>query len=121
MLSLSGNQTGHLVDAARLDDGAGVDDGPLLVGFVDGCFDQQQPAGAAFRELEQRRGHEFAVDAAAVVAAFHMMTRVADGSGTPLDAALENMSTDIRAGNSLDDLNSRRLESELPGTTRSAP
>ncbi|MEM8619719.1 MAG: hypothetical protein AAGF73_08350 [Actinomycetota bacterium] len=114
MLSLSGNRTGENVDAARLGEGAGVDDGPLLVDFVDRCFDPEQPFGAAFGELYERRGHAFAVDAAAVVAAFHMMTRVADGSGTPLDSSLESISHEIRAGNSLDDMDSRRLESELP-------
>ncbi|MGI9612071.1 MAG: hypothetical protein ACR2QO_04125 [Acidimicrobiales bacterium] len=49
------------------------------------------------------------VDAAAICANFNMMVRIADGTGTPLDAGTVDPSADLRAKLGLDDLTSRRV------------
>ncbi len=49
------------------------------------------------------------VDAAAVCANFNMMVRIADGTGTPLDAGSAPMSVDLRDELGLDELTSRRI------------
>ena len=49
------------------------------------------------------------VDAAAVVANFCMMTRIADSTGTPLDAGTVDVSTEIRSDLGIDSLVSARL------------
>ncbi len=49
------------------------------------------------------------IDAMAVYANFTMMTRIADGTGTPLDAGTAAISADMRASLGLNDLTSARL------------
>ena len=49
------------------------------------------------------------IDALAVYANFTMMTRIADGTGTPLDAGSTALSDDLRSGLGLNDLVSARL------------
>ncbi|MEL7158288.1 MAG: hypothetical protein AAFN30_17050 [Actinomycetota bacterium] len=49
------------------------------------------------------------VDAVAVCANFNMMVRIADGTGTPLDAGSVELSDGFRADLGLEDLTSRRL------------
>jgi hypothetical protein len=53
-------------------------------------------------------GGEALVDVAAVVANFTMMTRIADGTGTPLDRGSVEMSVDIRRELGIDDFVSAR-------------
>ncbi|MDA3038664.1 MAG: hypothetical protein O3C27_03885 [Actinomycetota bacterium] len=53
-------------------------------------------------------GPEALVDVAAVVANFTMMTRIADGTGTPLDRGSVEMSIDIRRELGIDDFVSAR-------------
>ncbi len=89
--------------------GARVTDGDALVRFVTEVADGGEAADGARSRLEDRIGADATVDAAAVLANFFMMTRVADGTGTPLDAGSVAISEDLRAGLGLDDLASRRL------------
>ena len=89
MLSWSSTKAGSPADLAALADGigdAGLPYGRELVAFTEaiGAFDE----GADERALTSTRdalaaaaGADFMVDAAAVVANFEMMTRVADGTG----------------------------------------
>ncbi len=98
------------VEAGKLADGAGVPHGKLLVDFVN--------ATAGDGDLESLRGQvadalgdDGLVDAAAVVANFTMMTRIADGTGTPLDAGSVDMSSDLRAQIGVDDFVSKRFVS----------
>lgn len=49
------------------------------------------------------------VDAAAVCANFNMMVRIADGTGTPLDAGTIPASEDLRQDLGLNELTSKRL------------
>ncbi|MDA3033002.1 MAG: hypothetical protein O3B90_11865 [Actinomycetota bacterium] len=56
---------------------------------------------AAHRDVVARR-------AVAVSANFHMMTRIADGTGTPFDATAMERSEEIRAQIGVNDFASRR-------------
>ena len=96
------------IEAGKLSDGAGVPHGKVLVDFVN--------ATAGDGDLEATRaavadalGPEGLVDAAAVVANFTMMTRIADGTGTPLDEGSVDMSTELRAQIGVDDFVSKRF------------
>lgn len=53
-------------------------------------------------------GPEALVDAVAVSANFHMMTRIADGTGTPLDEGSADMTEEIRHAIGVNDYVSRR-------------
>lgn len=85
MLSWSSQQDGTPADLDALASGdgdAGLPHGRLLMAFAEAAagFDDQALA-AARDELVAVAGEAFMVDAAAVVANFEMMTRVADGTG----------------------------------------
>ena len=83
--------------------------GPELVAFVDAVIEGGDAAAAARDRLAEALGPGAMVDAAAVVANFFMMTRIADGTGTPLDEGSEAISADLRADLGLDDYTSKRL------------
>lgn len=97
------------VEPANLSDGAGVLNGKLLVDFVNATNDRGDAIAAARDDVVTEMGHDALVDVAAVVANFTMMTRIADGTGTPLDKGSVDISADIRAGLGIDDLVSKRL------------
>lgn len=58
--------------------------------------------------LVEAMGFEALVDVAAVVANFTMMTRIADGTGTPLDKGSVDMSVELREELGIDDFVSAR-------------
>ena len=72
--------------------------------------DPEAIAGAR-QALADTIGPRAAVDAIAVCANFHMMTRIADGTGTPLDTGSAAISGDLRAGLDLDRMVSARIDS----------
>lgn len=82
--------------------------GKALVRFVEDVTGGAAP-GEARHPLEAEIGLDATVDAAAVLANFFMMTRVADGTGTPLDEGSVAISTDLRSQLGIDELTSRRL------------
>lgn len=95
MLSWSSTQSGTPADLAAIAEGVG--DGGLpfgaeLVAFADavGGFDDVVLQEARER-LRAAAGDAFMIDAAAVLANFEMMTRVADGTGArfPADTAVQ--------------------------------
>lgn len=94
MLSWSGKAQGIAVDLATLT--VGVDHADLLLEFARAAT---SPAGdgdqlaTARKRLTEARGEAVMVDAAAVVANFEMMTRLAEGTGS----VLHNMAS-VRAG-----------------------
>ena len=53
------------------------------------------------------------VDAVAVSANFHMMTRVADGTGTPPDAATYAMNAAVREACGVNDFVTHRVPQEM--------
>ena len=98
----------------------GVADGALLARFAEAVHAAGRPgsSGEAADDLASARtdveaavGPAGLVDAAAVCANFNMMVRIADGTGTPLDAGTVDVSTDLRSELDLDHLASRRVVS----------
>ncbi|MEQ1874299.1 MAG: hypothetical protein ABL953_11280 [Ilumatobacteraceae bacterium] len=85
MLSWSSTQSGNPADIGAIADGqvdAGLPHDAELVAFTDAVAGVDEAALVAARAaLVASAGEEFMIDAAAVVANFEMMTRVADGSG----------------------------------------
>ena len=77
--------------------------------FVDAVIQGGDAAAAARDRLADVLSPEAMVDAAAVVANFFMMTRIADATGTPLDEGSEAISGDLRAQLGLDEYTSKRL------------
>ncbi len=91
------------------DGDGGIPHGAVLVRLVEAMFDGEPGEMAAAREaVLEAAGADVLVDAVAVSANFHMMTRVADGTGTPLDPGTDEMSLPWRASIGVDDLASRR-------------
>lgn len=109
LLGLSGLDIDDQIDPTQLADGAGVPHGQLLVDFVNASRTDTDALAAARDRLADQMGDDALVDAAAVVANFTMMTRIADGTGTPLDEGTVDMSAEIRAAIGVDDFVSKRL------------
>jgi len=87
------------------EDGGGVPDGALLVGFVEAVLGTDEPRlAAARRRLHNALGDAGLVDAAAVIANYSALDRVADATGIPLEPAKEINTAAIRAELGIDDL-----------------
>jgi hypothetical protein len=102
LLRASGETTGDLVDARAITDDAlaaasGVDHAEALLAFADAAVSGEPDALSGARErLRAAVGAEGLVDAAAVVANFERMVRIADSTGIPLDTPVVVMTTDLR-------------------------
>lgn len=96
------------IDGSGQGDG-GVEHGELLARLTEAMWAADSTALAAVRdEVAEAMGGDALVDAIAVSANFHMMTRIADGTGTPLDAGTVDPTEDIRAAIGVNDFVSRR-------------
>lgn len=102
------------IDAAALRGGAGVPHGELLVRLVDASFADDATLAAVRKDCVAALGTDATIDAAAVIANFHMMTRIADGTGTPIDDGTDRMSADLLPAIGIADLVSRRLDPTAP-------
>lgn len=81
----------------------------LLESFVDAVTgDDPDAADRARTGLAEAYGRDWLVDAAAVVANFEMMTRLADGTGARLTPVRLESSAALRAELGLDRMPSRR-------------
>ena len=81
--------------------------------MVEAMWAEEPAQLAAMRsEVIDTMGAASLVDAVAVSASFHMMNRVADGTGTPLDAFAEAPTEAIRAELGLDGFVSARHSSK---------
>lgn len=81
----------------------------LLESFVAAVTgDDVDVADRARAALADAHGHDWLVDAAAVVANFEMMTRLADGTGARLTSSRLDASAVMRTELGLDELISRR-------------
>lgn len=114
MLGLSSAENGEDVNlgsvaTATTEDG-GVTHGAALQRFADAIHNQDPELSSARTAVVEAAGSAAMVDAAAVCANFQMSSRIADGTGTPLDAASVDLSTDVRNQLDLDGWTSRRLE-----------
>ncbi len=113
LLGLSGSQSNAEIELANVtgsDHGdGGVAKGQLLASFAEAVHDGADVA-AVREEVLAELGPESMVDAAAICANFNMMVRIADGTGTPLDAGTVPPSEELRNELGLDDLVSRRLD-----------
>jgi hypothetical protein len=76
---------------------SGIDHAEVLLAFADAAVAGEADllSGARARLLEAV-GAEGLVDAAAVVANFERMVRIADATGIPLDPPVAAMTTDLR-------------------------
>jgi len=73
-----------------------------LIAFADAAVGPDDSLAAARSILVGRAGKEAMIDAAAVVAGFDAITRVADGTGIPLEPTKAEASADWRAGLGID-------------------
>lgn len=88
----------------------GVSHGSLLVKFAEEVHENGEGLAATRRQLIDSIGPAGLVDAAAICANFNMMVRIADGTGTPLDAGTVDASVELRSDLGLDTLVSRRID-----------
>ena len=87
----------------------GVPHGQALARLADAMFNEDVDEVASARDaVVAAMGGDAMVDAVAVSANFHMMTRIADGTGTPLDAGTVDPSADIRSQIGVNEFVSRR-------------
>jgi hypothetical protein len=77
--------------------GSGVRHGAELLAFADAAIARDAGLDAARQAVITCLGSEGTSDAAAVIAAFDAITRVADGSGIPLEPPKAEASADWRA------------------------
>jgi len=78
--------------------GGGVPHGAILVDFAEAVLgDNDERASRARLALSERLGDAALVDAAAVVAFFNAIDRVADATGIPLDPERIDLTADLRA------------------------
>ncbi len=113
LLGLSGlNQDARVSFEAVVGSGqgdGGVPHGQLLSRLAEAMWDGDPSALATVQdEVTAAIGGDALVDAVAVSANFHMMTRIADGTGTPVDAAAMERTEDVRSQIGVNDLVSRR-------------
>jgi len=107
LLRVSGEKAGFDVDLAVAIDptrsgDAGVPHGDLLLAFATAANRRHESLPVARAALEQAVGAEGLLEAAATVAAFNGLVRVADGTGIQLDPSMMTSTTDTRAALGLD-------------------
>ena len=108
MLRASVESTGDDVELLGVtgEASSGVPHGDVLVRFAEQVVVDGEDLDRARAELVDAMGPAALVDAAAVVGNFERMVRIADGTGTPLDAPVAAMTGQLRAALGLDDYGS---------------
>lgn len=71
--------------------------GKELLAFAEAAVSGNEDLPTRRNAVIDRLGAEAMVEAAAVIGNFERMTRIADGTGIPLDETMAAVSTDIRA------------------------
>ncbi|MGH2897380.1 MAG: hypothetical protein ACRDMZ_01800 [Solirubrobacteraceae bacterium] len=109
LLRASSEVAGDAVELSAINEGAstartsGIAHAEALIALADAQIGDDDAALAAARERVRREmGADALVDAVAVVANFERMVRIADATGTPLDAPIATMATGLRAELDLD-------------------
>ena len=107
LLRGSGEHTGDDYDlSAIVNDGVadgGVAAGAALAAYADAFFEDGNGLAAARDRLQVEVGEEASVDAAATLAIFNAVVRIADSTGIPLEEAKARMSADLRDDLGLND------------------
>ena len=75
---------------------AGVSHGAELVAYADAAVARSKDVTATRKAVQDALGEAEVVDAAAVIANFQRMVRIADGTGISIDAPIDVMSADLR-------------------------
>ena len=83
--------------------GSGVAHESELLAFADAAIDPAADPASARDTLSAVIGKDATTDAAAVIAGFDAITRVADGSGIPLEPPKAEASAEWRARLGIDD------------------
>ena len=112
LLRGSGHHTGDDYDLrAIVSDGetdGGVAAGAALAAYADAFFEDGNDFAAARERLTAELGEEASVDAAAVVAIFNAVVRIADSTGIPLEEAKAETSAGLRDDLGLNDWSAAR-------------
>ena len=96
------------IDNSESGDG-GVEHGALLSRLCEAIFEEDKDQLASIKDkLLDAAGVDVLIDAVAVSANFYMMTRIADSTGTPLDAGTVEPSAEIRELVGVNSFTSRR-------------
>ena len=107
LLRGSGEHTGDHYDlTAIVNDGVtdgGVAAGAALVAYADAFFEDDDGFAAARDRLQVEVGEEASVDAAATLAIFNAVVRIADSTGIALEEAKARTSADLRDDLGLND------------------
>ena len=100
LLRGSGEHTGDDYDLTAIVaegvEGGGVAAGAALAAYADAFFTDGSEFAAAREGLEREVGAQATVDAAAVLAIFNAVVRIADSTGIPLEETKARVSVDIR-------------------------
>ena len=92
----------------------GVEHGALLARLAEAMWEGDREATAAARAaVVEAAGVDAMVDAVAVSANCHMMTRVADATGTPPDPATYAMNAAVREACGVNDFVTHRVPQEM--------
>lgn len=109
MLRVSSQTTNDSYDLSAIlrgashGDGSGVPHGAELLRFADAVVERDANDIAAARDqVTEVAGQAAMVDAAGVIANFHRMTRIADGTGIALDQRMLEASVDLRSDLGID-------------------
>ncbi len=75
---------------------AGVSHGAELIAYADAVVARSENISATRMAIQASMGDAEVVDAAAVIANFQRMVRIADGTGIPIDGPMDVLSADLR-------------------------
>jgi hypothetical protein len=126
LLRESSKAKGESYDLKLLTGAAGdgnIPHGALLVGFAEAVLGSDEARLATVRhDVRTRMGDAALVDAAAIVATFNAIDRVADSTGIPIEDAKAAATVDFRAALGINAFAEDRGEIADPrGRTASAP
>ena len=81
----------------------GVENGAILIAFADAVVaDDKAALQTTRRQISNTTGEAALVDAAGVAAFFNGIDRIADATGTPVDPASAEATTEMRAALGID-------------------
>ncbi|MBM44755.1 MAG: hypothetical protein CL458_00730 [Acidimicrobiaceae bacterium] len=102
MLRASSEALSSEVNIDRLEAGAQVTNGDLLVRYAESAVRGDSDLPSVRKEVELAVGTHGLIEAAATVSAFEGLNRLADATGIQLDAGLADESADFRTALGLD-------------------